>query len=69
MVRAIAGTLTLVGSGRWPEARVAEVVAAEDRARAGPTAPPQGLCLMAVRYDLGAGQHADVAVDDDQQEE
>jgi len=24
---------------------------------------------MAVRYDLGAGQHADVAVDDDQQEE
>ncbi|HEX8201998.1 MAG TPA: tRNA pseudouridine(38-40) synthase TruA [Isosphaeraceae bacterium] len=51
MVRAIAGTLTLVGAGRWPESRVAEVLAAEDRARAGPTAPPQGLFLVRVRYD------------------
>jgi tRNA pseudouridine38-40 synthase len=51
MVRAITGTLTLVGSGRWPEARVAEVLAAEDRARAGPTAPPQGLFLVRVQYE------------------
>jgi tRNA pseudouridine38-40 synthase len=51
MVRAITGTLTLVGAGRWPEARVAEVLAAEDRARAGPTAPPQGLFLVRVRYE------------------
>jgi tRNA pseudouridine38-40 synthase len=50
MVRAIAGTLTLVGMGRWPEARVAEALAAEDRVRAGPTAPPQGLFLVRVRY-------------------
>lgn len=50
MVRTITGTLTLVGAGRWPEARVAEVLAAEDRARAGPTAPPQGLFLVHVRY-------------------
>jgi tRNA pseudouridine38-40 synthase len=50
MVRSIAGTLTLVGSGRWPEARVADVLAAEDRARAGATAPPQGLFLVRVRY-------------------
>jgi tRNA pseudouridine38-40 synthase len=50
MVRAIAGTLVLVGSGRWPEARVAEALAAEDRSRAGPTAPPQGLFLVRVRY-------------------
>ncbi|MBX6314390.1 MAG: tRNA pseudouridine(38-40) synthase TruA [Isosphaeraceae bacterium] len=51
MVRAITGTLVLVGSGKWPEGRVAEVLAAEDRAQAGPTAPPQGLFLVRVRYD------------------
>jgi tRNA pseudouridine38-40 synthase len=51
MVRAIAGTLMNVGRGYWPEAHVAEVLAAEDRARAGPTAPAQGLFLVRVTYD------------------
>ena len=41
----------LVGTGRWPEARVGEALAAEDRADAGPTAPPQGLFLVRVHYD------------------
>jgi tRNA pseudouridine38-40 synthase len=50
MVRSIAGTLLLVGTGRWPVARVAEALAAEDRRAAGPTAPPQGLFLVRVRY-------------------
>ncbi len=50
MVRAIAGTLIQVGVGRWPEARVAEALLAEDRREAGPTAPPQGLFLLRVRY-------------------
>src|SRR4051812_38912807 len=50
MVRSISGTLTLVGTGRWPESRLAEALAAEDRAQAGPTAPPQGLFLVRVRY-------------------
>lgn len=50
MVRAITGTLVLVGVGRRPESWVAEVLAAEDRAEAGPTAPPQGLFLVRVRY-------------------
>jgi tRNA pseudouridine38-40 synthase len=68
-VRILVGTLQLVGRGQWTKRDVADALAARDRTRAGPTAPPQGLCLMAVRYDLGAGQHADVAVDDDQQEE
>jgi len=49
-VRNLVGTLKLVGEGRWPVARVAEVLAARSRAAAGPTAPPQGLCLIAVRY-------------------
>jgi tRNA pseudouridine38-40 synthase len=51
MVRSIAGTLVEVGKGKWPEAQVAEVLAAEDRRVAGPTAPPQGLFLVRVRYE------------------
>lgn len=50
MVRNIVGTLKLVGEGVWPVARVAEALAACDRAAAGPTAPPDGLMLVAVRY-------------------
>ena len=51
MVRAIAGTLVEVGKGKWPEAKVASILAAEDRREAGPTAPPQGLFLVRVRYE------------------
>ncbi|WZO98202.1 tRNA pseudouridine(38-40) synthase TruA [Isosphaeraceae bacterium EP7] len=50
MVRSITGTLTLVGTGRRPEGWVADALAAEDRAEAGPTAPPQGLFMLYVRY-------------------
>jgi tRNA pseudouridine38-40 synthase len=50
MVRAIAGTLVLVGTGRRPETFPAEALLAERRAEAGPTAPPQGLFLLFVRY-------------------
>jgi tRNA pseudouridine38-40 synthase len=50
MVRAIAGTLVNVGRGYWPESRVAEILTAEDRREAGPTAPPEGLFLMRVTY-------------------
>ncbi len=50
MVRSITGTLVLVGSGKRTEGWVAEVLAAENRVEAGPTAPAQGLFLLAVRY-------------------
>ncbi len=50
MVRAITGTLVLVGTGRRSPEFVAEALAAEDRAEAGPTAPPQGLFLLHVNY-------------------
>ena len=50
-VRNMVGTLRLVGSGTWDEGRVARVLAARDRAAAGPTAPACGLCLEAVRYE------------------
>ena len=51
MVRAIAGTLMNVGRGYWPESRVADILRAEDRKQAGPTAPAQGLFLMRVTYE------------------
>jgi tRNA pseudouridine38-40 synthase len=51
MVRAIAGTVINVGRGYWPESHVAEILKAEDRKLAGPTAPAQGLFLMRVTYD------------------
>lgn len=54
MVRAITGTLVQVGRGYWPETEVAAVLAAMDRRRAGPTAPPEGLFLLRVTYDRSA---------------
>jgi tRNA pseudouridine38-40 synthase len=50
MVRNIVGTLVDVGAGRWPSAEVATILASGDRARAGRTAPPEGLFLVRVRY-------------------
>jgi tRNA pseudouridine38-40 synthase len=49
-VRNMVGTLKLVGEGAWQVSRVAEALAAHDRAAAGPTAPPDGLTLMSVGY-------------------
>ncbi len=51
-VRNIAGTLKKIGDGTWPPERMAQILAARDRSAAGQTAPPDGLCLTAVRYDL-----------------
>ena len=59
-VRVLVGTLQLVGRGQWRKADVEAALAAKDRTRAGPTAPPQGLCLMEVRYDGSAGSEADL---------
>ncbi|WOI56769.1 tRNA pseudouridine(38-40) synthase TruA [Palleronia sp. LCG004] len=49
-VRSFAGTLERVGCGAWEPSRVAEILAARDRAACGPVAPPEGLALMAVGY-------------------
>ena len=51
MVRAIVGTLVEVGRGARPESWPGEVLLAADRTVAGPTAPPQGLCLIRVEYE------------------
>jgi tRNA pseudouridine38-40 synthase len=49
-VRNMVGTLYEIGRGHWPPQRVQEIIASCDRANAGPTAPPHGLCLQWVRY-------------------
>ncbi len=49
-VRSMVGTLERVGSGAWPPERVAEALAARDRAACGPVAPAAGLTLTGVVY-------------------
>ena len=49
-VRNMAGTLKLVGLGRWHPDDVARALAARDRRAGGPTAPPEGLYLVEICY-------------------
>ena len=49
-VRNMVGTLKLVGEGRFPVSQIEAVLAARDRAAAGPTAPACGLYLTRVDY-------------------
>jgi tRNA pseudouridine38-40 synthase len=50
MVRILTGTLLEVGYGNLTPSDVKEILEACDRQKAGPTAPPQGLCMMKVDY-------------------
>lgn len=50
MVRITTGTLLEIGRSRLAPQIIPAVIAARDRSKAGPTAPPQGLCLIKVDY-------------------
>ena len=49
-IRSFAGTLKLVGEGKWTRADVEAALAARDRGACGPVAPPCGLYFMQVDY-------------------
>jgi tRNA pseudouridine38-40 synthase len=50
MVRVLVGTMLEVGGGRRAREGFRDLLAGAPRAQAGPTAPPHGLYLIAVRY-------------------
>lgn len=50
MVRAIVGTLIHVGRGNWTAEDVRRILASQNRAAAGETAPAQGLYLLRCEY-------------------
>jgi len=52
MVRTIAGTLVDIGRGQLEPSAMPRIIASRDRAEAGQTAPPQGLMLWKVHYEI-----------------
>lgn len=51
MIRILVGTLLKMGNGRMDETKIPEIIAAKDRNLAGPTAHPEGLYLVEVKYE------------------
>ncbi|MGA8689966.1 MAG: tRNA pseudouridine(38-40) synthase TruA [Methyloceanibacter sp.] len=49
-VRSMVGSLKLVGEGKWGRSDLEAALAARDRGRCGPVAPPHGLYLVKVDY-------------------
>ncbi len=49
-IRNIAGTLCMVGEGKWKVDDVLIALEAKDRTKGGPTAPADGLCLDSISY-------------------
>ena len=51
MVRIIAGTLIRAGAGDLEPEQMKDILAAEDRSAAGPTAPAHGLTMIGLEYE------------------
>lgn len=49
-VRNMVGSLVLVGRGKWKAHDLEKALKAKNRAKGGPTAPPDGLYFLEVRY-------------------
>ena len=49
-VRSIAGSLKMVGEGKWPVEQMRDVLESKDRAACGPVAPAHGLYFTKVDY-------------------
>ncbi len=56
-VRSIVGSLKMVGEGKWPVARIEQVLQKRDRALCGPVAPAHGLYFAGVDYPDRAESH------------
>ncbi|MDQ3990837.1 MAG: tRNA pseudouridine(38-40) synthase TruA, partial [Actinomycetota bacterium] len=54
MVRSLVGTLVWVGAGRMEAEAMTEILAARSRNGTPQMAPPHGLCLVTVQYDVRA---------------
>ncbi|MBF0252348.1 MAG: tRNA pseudouridine(38-40) synthase TruA [Candidatus Omnitrophica bacterium] len=50
MVRNVVGTVVDIGRGYLPPDSMKNIIDAKDRTKAGPTAPPQGLVLINIKY-------------------
>lgn len=58
MVRIITGTLFYCGIGKLSVEAIPEILKSRDRTLAGPTAPPDGLYLVEVQYDISLQRKA-----------
>lgn len=52
MVRSLVGSIKEVGTGNWTPAEFRSALEAKDRSRSATAAPPQGLYLVSVEYEV-----------------
>ena len=51
-IRSIMGSVVMVGRGKYSPDWITQILEAKDRAKCGPVAPPDGLYLTKILYDL-----------------
>jgi len=67
MMRRLVGTLLEIGEGKHAPEFMSELLASGDKARAGPTVPARGLCLVRVLYNERQRHHSrQYAVEDEE---